>query len=303
MATRSCADPATVALELVEKWRDHLSATGYRPSTLRHYPRIAREWIVHLAALKIPYDRADVEHVDSLIVHWDKIGRKAWTIRCDLSKLRTFYKWLRRRHYITDNPFEYTERIRCEKHVPNPLPEHQVTALIEGETHPLWRAMWELFYLTAARHSSVRNLLFEDLNLPGRRIRFRFVKPAKERVSVLRGKAHAAMTAYIAWREEQLAKFGHVNRWLWIGQRPNTRPGVNEIRAALRAAAARVGIEGRVYPHRLRHSTATHMLERGADLRAIQEILGHAQLTTTQIYTEVSQAHLEGTIERTHPRA
>jgi site-specific recombinase XerD len=303
LATRSCADPATVALELVEKWREHLAATGYRPSTLRHYPRVAGEWLAHLAGLKIPYDRAEPEHVDSIIIAWSKKGWKPWTIRCNLAACRTWYKWLRRRHYITDNPFEYLEKMRCEKHVPNPLPEHQVAALIDGETHPLWRAMWELFYLSAARHSSVRDLLIEDLNLPGRRIRFRTWKRGGERTCVLRGKAHAAMTAYVAWREEQLEKYGHVNRWLWIGQRPNTRPGVNEIRAALRAAAARAGIEGRVYPHRLRHSTATHMLEHGADLRAIQEILGHAQLTTTEIYTAVSQKHLEGTIERTHPRA
>lgn len=193
--------------------------------------------------------------------------------------------------------------MRAETPLPNPLPEAQLGQLLEAELHPLWRAMWELFYLTGARLSSVRDLLVEDLNMDGRRIRFRTVKRGRERVSVLRGKAHQALAKYLPWREEQLEKFGHVNRWLWIGQRPNTRPGVNEIRAALRAAAARVGIEGRVYPHRLRHSTATHMLEHGADLRVIQEQLGHAQLTTTQLYTQVSQAHLEATIERTHPRA
>lgn len=311
LVTRSCAaaDSTATALELVERWREHLSAHGYKPSTLRHYPRVAAEWVAHLAALRVPYDRAEPEHVDTFIIALrkpgpqHKKGLKPWSIRCSMAACRNWYKWLRRRHYVSENPFEYLEKMRCETPLPNPIPEAQLARLLDQEQHPLWRAMWEVFYLTGARLSSVRDLLVEDLNLEGRRIRFRFVKRGKERVSVLRGKAHEAMTAYVAWREAQLQKYGHVNRWLWIGQRPHTRPGVNEIRAALRAAAARVGIEGRIYPHRLRHSTATHMLEHGADLRSIQEVLGHAQLTTTQIYTQVSQGHLEATIARTHPRA
>lgn len=264
---------------------------------------MAGEWISHLAALGLTYDRAEPEHVDSLISSWAKAGRKPWTIRCSLAACRTWYKWLRRRHYVTENPFEYLERMRVETPLPNPIPEDQLARLIDAETHPLWRAMWEVFYLTGARLSSVRDLLIEDLNLEGRRVRFRTVKRGKERVSVLRGKAHAAVTAYLVWREDRLARFGHVNRWLWIGQRPNTRPGVNEIRAALRQAAQRVGITERIYPHRLRHSAATHMLEHGADLRSIQEMLGHAQLTTTQIYTQVSQKHLEEAVAKAHPRA
>ena len=234
---------------------------------------------------------------------WSEKGRKPWTIRCDLSACRTWYKWLRRRHYIHDNPFEYLERMRLDPHVPNPLPEAETAQLLDAETHPLWRAMWELFYLTAARFSAVRDVLVEDVNLAGRRIRFRTGKRGVERVHVLRGKAHETMAAYLEWRDAELDRLGHFNRWLWIGHRPNTKPGVNEIRAALRAAAARVGIKSRVHPHRLRHSTATHMLEHGADLRAIQEMLGHAQLTTTQLYTLVSQQHLESAIEKTHPRA
>jgi integrase/recombinase XerD len=303
LASRSCADPSQAALEIVERWRDHLASHGYKPSTLRHYPRIAGEWVDHLARLGLPYDRADPEHVDLLISAWAKLGRKPWTIRCNLAALRTWYKWLRRRHYVQENPFEYLEKMRVEVALPNPIPEAQLMRLIDEEPHPLWRAMWEVFYVTGARIASVRDLRVEDLDLQGRRVRFQIVKGGKVRVSILRGKSLEALAVYLPWRAAQLDKLGVRSAWLWLGIKGTNQPRVDTIRDRLRAAAKRVGIEGRVYPHRLRHSTATHMLEHGADLRAIQEVLGHAQLSTTQIYTQVSQKHLEDTVARTNPRA
>jgi len=281
-----------------------LTALDYRPSTIRHYPRLAAEWLEFLAPLGVRYDQADAVHVDRYVV-WcrGEKARSAWTVRCCLAALRNFYKFLRRRHYVYDNPFTELPRMRVDPHLPNPLSEAQVSAIIEGEEHPMWQAMWEVFYSTGARISTVRDLRVEDVDLAGRRVRCSTVKRGKARYAVLGRLATVAVEHYLGWREQELARRGVIaSPWLWIGYREGGRPRVDTIREKFKAAAKRVGITERVYPHRLRHSAATHLLEGGADLRVVQEVLGHSSIQTTQIYTQVSQRHLEETLGRCHPR-
>lgn len=295
---------AATAAGVVEEWRATLAALNYKPSTVRHYPRIALEWMYRLEQLRVRYDQADSVHVDRY-VGWCREERKqsAWTIRCNLSALRTFYKFLRRRHYVLDNPFQDLPRMRTEQPLPCPLSMGQVKDLIDGETHLQYRAMWEVFYCTAARISTVRDLRVEDLDLGGRRVRFSTVKRGRARYAVLLGSAVQAVERHLAWREMELARLGApASPWLWIGYRSGARPRVDTIRERFRSAALRAGITERVWPHRLRHSAATHLLERGADLRVVQEVLGHASLQTTQIYTQVSQRHLEAVLVKAHPR-
>jgi site-specific recombinase XerD len=295
---------AAAAARVIEEWRATLASLNYRPSTIRHYPRIAIEWLYHLERMKVRYDQVDAQHVDRYVI-WlrDERHQQPWTVRCSLSALRNFYKFLKRRHYVYDNPFTDLPRMRVEQHLPCPLTLEQVTALIEGERHPQWRAMWEVFYSTGARISSVRDVRIDDLDLAGKRVRFSTVKRGKARYSVLGRKAILSLEAHVEWRAAELPRLGApTSPWLWVGYRSGARPRVETIRERFRAAALRAGITERVYPHRLRHSAATHLLEGGADIRVVQEVLGHASLQTTQIYTQISQRHLEEVVGRCHPR-
>lgn len=301
--TRSPA-PHASPLALVETWKEYLQAHGYRETTCRHYPRFAREWLAYITIKRVRYDNVPYEVVDQFISDLRNIrGLALWSIRCGLSPLRTWYKWLKRRGYVWDNPFDSTERIRVQRALPNPIGEDKIRLMIEGELDPQNRALWEVFYATGARISSVREMRPEDLDLEARRVRFTFVKGGRPRYSVLGSHAVKALERYLEWRQARLDYLGRSSPWLWIGNRGSNRLIADTIRDRLREAAARAGITERVYPHRIRHSTATHMLERGADLRAVQELLGHSELATTQIYTLVSQRHLEEAFRRAHPRA
>lgn len=260
---------------------------------------MAREWIAFLAVRGQTYDRADYDDVDAFVVH-QTVARKlkGITVRAQVSILNRFYMWLKRRRFVWENPFDAQEPIPMERVLPDPLPESDTKRLIEGESHPQWRAMWEIFYGTSARISSVMDLRPEDLRLEDRRIRFVTGKGRKPRFSVLLPTVIEALRAHLAWRSSRASC-----EWLWINDDGDSRPHQDTVRDHLTRAARRVGIVERVNPHRLRHSIATHLLERGADLREVQEMLGHSSIQATQIYTHVSQRRLEEVVRKAHPRA
>lgn len=284
-------------------WTENLQARGYRPTTVKHYPRLAGQWVEFLASRNRRYDNADYDDVDAWISQKNKEGRNPWTIRASLSAIRNWYKWLKRRHYVTDNPLDSLEPVRALPHLPNPLTEAEVTAIIESEKRPLFRAMWEVFYATGARISSVIELKPEDLDLEKCRVFFKTAKRGRGSVQPLGKPAVAALRAYLEWRASELARFNGTSQWLWLGI--NGRPKMLEdcARDHFRRAAQKAGVKGRVYPHRLRHSTATHMLDHGANLREVQEMLVHESIQATQIYTLVSTSRLEESFCKTHPRS
>lgn len=292
------ARPQTAA-DLIVLWTQSLSARNYKPSTLKQYPLAARNWVEFLDTRKKRYDNADYDDVDAFLTFLTDQGIDPTTRKCKSSAIRQFYKFLKRRHYVTDNPFDCTESIRVERPLPSPLTEAQAKAIIEGEPHPLWRAMWEVFYATGARISSVMDLTPESVFLDDARVLFATGKRGRKRVLALTRPAVLALRTYIEWRSHQETE----SPWLWIGQDGRERMHPDNVRDQLRRAAKRVGITERVNPHRWRHSLATHMLEHGADLREVQEQLGHVSIQATQIYTEVSAKRLEEVLRKSHPRA
>lgn len=296
-------------LELVQAWRENLQARGYKPSTLKHYPRIAADWCAFIAARTRQYDSADVDDVDAFIHLYSSTGRKPWSIRCALCACRNWYKWLKRRHFVADNPFDSTEPIRAEPHIPNPMTESQVRSLIEAEPHPLYRALWEVLYSTGARISSIMALRPEDLDLEKGRAFMRTAKRGRGSIQPLGLPAREALRTYLIWRAEELDRSKLSSEWLWIGVKKggglSGRPTIHAdaVRDRLARAAKRVGITEPVTPHRFRHSAATHLLDHGANLREVQEFLVHDSIQATQIYTLVSPGRLEESFRKAHPRA
>jgi integrase/recombinase XerC len=242
-----------------------------------------------------------------------------------LAAVRTFLRYLRREGAIEDDPGSLVAAPKRVIRMPAHLSEHEMTALLDapaGDTalSRRDRAILELFYASGLRLSELTGLDVDDVNLSGRMVRV-LGKGRKERIVPFNGTTAAAVRAYLKDREQLLAsatsmparsksagrkaqaeRHGRRREPLFVnyrGGRLTVRSVDRLVRRYAAASTPRTGIS----PHALRHSFATHLLQRGADLRAIQELLGHARLSTTQRYTHVNATQLLDVYRKTHPRA
>jgi integrase/recombinase XerD len=210
-----------------------------------------------------------------------------------------------------DDPTAELEGVRVPAGLPKPLSEAQVTSLLDAvvATDPLGvrdRALLELLYATGARISEVCGLSMGDIDFDQRLVRL-FGKGSKERIVPYGRAAGAALDEWFSPRGRVLLAPGEWRRrsdaeavYLNARGRRLTRQSAW---AVVKRYGRRAGISGELSPHVLRHSCATHLLDHGADLRVVQEMLGHASISTTQVYTKVSQERLWEVYRRAHPRA
>jgi integrase/recombinase XerC len=260
--------------------------------------------------------------VRAFLADLHKQGQSRASVARKLSALRTFGRYLRREGWIETDPASLAVSPKREVKVPAHLSEDEMMRLLEmpDVASPLGRrdrALLELFYASGLRLSEVVGLDAEDVNLSARMVRV-MGKGAKERIVPFNG---AAETALRAWLKDRAAlraanpksqipnpksqgrmRRGEAREPLFVNFRGTRLTGRSVQRLVARYVAqcsTRFGIS----PHALRHSFATHLLQRGADLRAIQELLGHVQLSTTQRYTHVNAAQLLEVYRKAHPRA
>ena len=227
------------------------------------------------------------------------------TVARHVASLRGLFRYLLTRGYIKDDPTAHLESPSPWTRLPGVLSQEEVERLLAApltSDHAGLRdkAMLELLYAAGLRVSELVTLCLSDLDLEVGYVRCQG-KGAKERVVPLGAEAVRWLRRYLASARPRLAR-GQSSSTIFLNRlgRPLTRQGFWKL---LRAHAVAAGIDRRVTPHTLRHSFATHLLERGADLRAVQMMLGHADISTTQIYTHVSRAHLKAVYDRYHPRA
>ena len=246
-------------------------------------------------------------------------GQSRATAARKLAGVRTFLRHLRREGLIDEDPGLLVSTPKRDVRMPAHLSEGEVDALIAApDDTPLGRrdrAILELFYASGLRLSELCGLDVDDLHLGAKMVRV-LGKGGKERIIPFNSSAANAIRAYLKDREElvegQAKRAGKIRARVARPARPasplfvNFRGGRLTIRSVDRIvrrwAAASAAPDG-ISPHALRHSFATHLLQRGADLRAIQELLGHARLSTTQRYTHVNAAQLLEVYARSHPRA
>ncbi|MBI3779896.1 MAG: site-specific tyrosine recombinase XerD [candidate division NC10 bacterium] len=227
------------------------------------------------------------------------------TVARHIASLRGLFRYLLAQGHVQEDPTAHLEASSPWARLPGVLSQDEVGRLLAAPptgTHPGLRdkAMLELLYAAGLRVSELVTLRLSDVDLEVGYVRCQG-KGSKERVVPLGAEAQKWVRLYLSSARPVLAK-GQSNPALFLNRfgRPLTRQGFWKI---LRAHASAAGIDRRVTPHTLRHSFATHLLERGADLRAVQMMLGHADISTTQIYTHVSRAHLKAVYDRYHPRA
>lgn len=227
------------------------------------------------------------------------------TVARHIASLRGLFRYLLAQGHVQEDPTAHLEASSPWARLPGVLSQDEVGHLLAAPptgTHPGLRdkAMLELLYAAGLRVSELVTLRLSDVDLEVGYVRCQG-KGSKERVVPLGAEAQKWVRLYLSSARSVLAK-GQSSSALFLNRfgRPLTRQGFWKI---LRAYAHAAGIDRRVTPHTLRHSFATHLLERGADLRAVQMMLGHADISTTQIYTHVSRAHLKAVYDRYHPRA
>ena len=230
-----------------------------------------------------------------------------------LAAIRSFIRYLRREGLLEHDTGSLVATPRLQRKIPAHLDIEEMRALLEAPNPriPLGRrdrAILELFYASGLRLSELVGLDLEDINLSNRVVRVRG-KGGKERIVPFNRTAAAAIRTYLRDRRvlvqsaSAASSVGDRSREPvfvnYRGGRLSTRSVGRLVRRYVSRSSTRLGIS----PHALRHSFATHLLERGADLRAIQELLGHSRLSTTQRYTHVSAAQITKLYRRTHPRA
>ena len=218
-----------------------------------------------------------------------------------LAAVRSFYRFLIRRGIISKNPAELIATPKKEKRLPFHLNIDEATALMEAPNEDSRyrqrdRAILETLYSSGLRVSELTGLNMEDLDLNGGMLRV-MGKGGKERVTPLGVKAMAAIREYLSERGQPSG-----NAPLFLNTRGD-RINRRSVSRIIDAYAHNIAAFKSISPHTLRHTFATHMLEGGADLRAIQELLGHASLSTTQKYTHVDLNHLMEVYDKAHPKA
>ena len=291
---------------LVDAYLNHARVErGSSRNTIEAYARDLGGFLSFLAAQSI----SDFEQVDLVVVsHWlQSLTARGLSPRSSarhLSALRGLMRFLVREDELRGDPTELAARAKLGRRLPRPLTEEQVLRLLEmpdpSRSRGLRdRAMLSLMYASGLRVSELLLLKLRDVDL-ARGVLAAYGKGAKRRLVPVGEVALRHLEAHL----EAQPPARRASSEGWVFHRPNGKPWTRQMVWKLVSRYARgAGIPGRVHPHRLRHSFATHLLAGGADLRTVQTLLGHSDIVTTEIYTHVSPATLRAAFERSHPRA
>lgn len=271
----------------------------YAASTIDHYARALATLLGHAEALGLAR-WADLrgDSLQDLLVREHRRDLAPASLAALLSAWRSFFRWLARESEVTVNPAIGLRAPKNRRKLPQVLDADEMTALVEipADTPEAIRdrALLELLYSSGLRVSEVVSVRWIDLDAEGQ---LRVTgKGAKTRIVPVGSKAMQALAA--------LRELESPTPMLPIFQGRGGKPmSTNTVRSRLKLRASEQGIWKRVYPHLLRHSCASHLLESSGDLRAVQELLGHADIGTTQIYTHLDFQHLAKVYDAAHPRS
>jgi len=307
--------PATTALHrAVQDWLGHLQVErGASDNTLKSYRRDLARYTAYLAGRGVndPGDVTEAHVTDFLAAlregSADHPPLAASSAARTLVAVRGFHKFLALEGEVTTDPAAAVSPPKPPSRLPKAIGIDEVERLLAaaslGDTPVSLRdrALLEVLYGCGARISEAVGLDLDDIDTDEGVVRL-FGKGRKERIVPLGSYAAAALSAYLVRGRPALSTGGKGAPAVFLNQRGN-RLSRQSAWAALRQAADRAGLAGHLSPHTLRHSFATHLLEGGADVRVVQELLGHASVTTTQIYTLVTVQRLREVYAQAHPRA
>ncbi|MCG3176131.1 MAG: Tyrosine recombinase XerD [Candidatus Omnitrophica bacterium] len=291
---------------LIAGFLDHLSVErGLSANTLSSYRRDLLRYEAHLGTKRSSLRNASRKDVMDFLLRERDRGLSPVSVARELVAVRMLHRYLVSEGSVDKDVTEALESPKLWKRLPGYLTQEEVGRLLEaggagdGEELLRDRALLEVLYACGLRASEAATLTLEGLDLAQGSLRVRG-KGSKERFVPIGSRARRALGSYLAEVRPRWA--ASATRAVFVGRRGQalSRIGVWKV---LRRAARCAGITKNVYPHLLRHSFATHLLENGADLRVVQELLGHSDISTTQIYTHIEKNRLRSVHARFHPRA
>lgn len=292
----------------VEAFLEALRMRAVSEHTLSSYEFDLQDFESFLKLRGVEFESIDHVVVRDFLGHLYERGLEKTSIARKLACLRTFFRFLVRDRRLTSNPAELISSPRLPKKLPSPLQESEAALVVEVPNGDSLkdlrdRAILELLYASGLRVRELAGLNDENIDLRQQLVRV-FGKGRKQRVVPFGDFAARALTSYLEERDRAGAAEpeddGQVPVFVSLRGR---RLSVRDVQRVVEKTRMRLPSGRRLTAHTLRHSFATHLLERGADLRAIQELLGHSSLATTQKYTHVSLEHLRAEYDKAHPKA
>ncbi len=304
------ANQRTIVERAIDDFLRHLRERNASLHTIKAYAGDLDVFAVYIGT-------RDIKNIDHLAIRgflshlYDKRLSKTSVARA-LAAVRSLYRWLAQEGVVEQNPAKLVSTPRLPKKLPRVPTIEEMNSMLDGKMPEVASfperdcLMFELLYGCGIRNSELVSINLDDISLSNEAILIRG-KGKKERYVPFGGSALAALSLYLPWRQQLLATLKKtVPRKgapaLLINQRGG-RLTTRSVGRIIKRIAVAKGLSPDVHPHTLRHAFGTHMLEEGADLRAIQELLGHERLATTQRYTQLSVKHVMNVYDQTHPRA
>ena len=272
--------------------------------TVKNYQRDLQHLLCYCTDKAIHYWR-DVASADirAHIAGRHRQGIASKSLQRELSAIRSFYQYLLQKGRALNNPAQHVKAPKQARKLPKTLDVDQIHGLLDAGASSVLEirdlAMFELFYSSGLRLSELSALDLVDIDLSEQSLRVNSGKGDKARVLPIGSKA---VDAIGKWLQHRPKFAGSGNPALFLSSR-STRLGQRSIELRLKEWCLKKGISESIHPHMLRHSFASHLLEASQDLRAVQELLGHSNISTTQIYTHLDFQHLAEIYDKAHPRA
>lgn len=292
--------------EFLEEFINYLSVErGLSANTLAAYKRDLNKYFAYLTSQNIDSpDKVGKNNITSFMLSQKQKEMSINSVSRNLAAIKSFHRFLVREGLIKLDPTSLIESPKIFKHIPEVLNQAEVESLIKISFSQKWQgirdnALLELLYASGMRVSEIVNLRIEDLNLDVGFIRC-VGKGQKERVVPIGKKAIFALNRYLEKVKPKLSK-ENSGSFIFLS-RLGKKLSRQSVWKMVKHYAKRAKIKKVIKPHTLRHSFATHLLERGADLRSVQEMLGHSDISTTQIYTHVDKDRLKAIHKKFHPR-
>lgn len=276
---------------------------GLSLNTLESYGRDLAIYLDFLSRNKKSVLKVSRSDIEKFLDERKEQGAKSRTVARNKVSVVNLYKFLVMENYITKNPTDNLEIIRLKRNLPESLTSLEVENLISVHNEKTDKglrdkAIFELMYSSGLRVSEICSLKIEDISFEGKYLRI-FGKGKRERIVPINDSALDILKKYINTSRVILVKGKDTNE-LFLNFRGDkiSRVGIWKI---VKEAMRKSGVEKNIHPHTFRHSFATHLIQHGADLRAVQRMLGHSDITTTEIYTHVDSSHLKKQIDK-HPK-